>query len=126
MNIAERLIRGSQNIDKMRTEIRVVVSILIGQANGLGIYPDGRSCCFNFGTVLWKFQVNDMSCFIADSGNPNAPVYSSSCGGIGSLRTDQVQTVYESLPAFIEAVFKKYPELKEKFGPLLRAAQVQM
>lgn len=143
MNIAQQLVYGSRNIDKMKVEVREAVLILMGL---LKTAPGPCSVLvinekYQFPTTVWKINarinlVNDIEglfgsknkfvveCYLK-LGGQLITVFSLSSSKNLYFPTDSTQDVYESLPSFVETMYNDYG-LKNRGAALIKAAQVQM
>ncbi len=133
MNTAATLIRGAQNIDRMKKEVHQVATALIGMLNGERFPYDGQNIFereFKIGGCRWCLEVKVMdlsrkswaekaclSCSAADVGL----AYSTREGQI-PFRTSSVQIVHESLSGLIEAIFEAYPKVRKQCEPFEKAA----
>ncbi len=138
-DIVRRLIVGSEAIDRMRTEINSVVSIVLGL-----VYRKHEIESLH-GEFTNKFDIQTLwssdfpGCkwyFIKNSPNLGKTFFEAECClniGFGEARFKReygkfeishrhVQQVYESLPLFIDGMRKLFPFLEDSWQPFLDAA----
>jgi len=138
MNTAARLLLGSRNIDRMRSEITATVAMI------LGLLEKREDCTlsetfneeFSFTGGMWLAKggirrsiggnVIDsnvcVECWLRHTGVRLE--YSSQKGGV-QLHVGSVQDVYEALPSFIEGMQRVRPDLENKLRLFLRASDVK-
>jgi hypothetical protein len=129
-NIAEQLLRGSQNIDRMRKEVECVVSMILGF-----LVPGEENFCatFDFDGGKWEIE-------ISYSYNISMPIarcwlrkpFESTLAYINKSRElpmfkvgfnhEMVQEVHQNLPVFVLGMMKEFPELERQLKPFLDAA----
>jgi hypothetical protein len=138
-NIAQKLIRGSHNIDRMRAEIDQVVRMIVGllEKHYLGLLnPKAEAIPFgvdlSYGVKGW--QVNATF-------NPRKPQHNRFFVGYWLdtssqpyytvierkdpttyLKTEDVALVYQALPEFVEGIMNKYPNIASKLQPFICAS----
>ncbi|MEI6420153.1 MAG: hypothetical protein WCO30_00835 [bacterium] len=124
-NTAMRLLRGSQAIDRMRSDVNKVISMIRGLLPGMGVWKiDER---FVFEKTTWTItgvtsysEGNTFECWIpVDKGLEG--VYKND-GRSAHLCPKDVETVYDDLPLFVDSLLKKYPVLKQRLQPFLDVA----
>lgn len=122
MNIAQRLLKGSHNIDRMRSEIEQVILIVLGLIDKATIGRPGTVFKLNLSANGYDWQL----CAWHAS-------HRFTCIGLGVsewssvLRANEInslatQNVYEGLLVFVELIFRQYPEVGQISLPLLSAA----
>ena len=134
--ITSRLVRGSRNIDRMKDEVdelvRLVICFALSGDRG-GIRTKG---CNSFETALrvwhifWDVPAQDadnfsmrVECWVRYKSNSQTIAYDSGCTP-SFCDPDMVQTVYEGLPVFVEGMLRLFPDLADKWAPLIKAADV--
>jgi len=138
MNIAQQLLRGSAEIDRMQQEVKATVGILVGLLPSdadLGwpewpvvfskrgdynwmVYRDTSREARNRPGVTWP-SLTTVSCHFLGS---SPPAFSSECDTLMLLR--HVQAVYQTLPSLVEDLVERFEDLPQyhwKF--LLEAAK---
>jgi hypothetical protein len=139
MNIAQKLLKGSAEIDRMRLEIDQLISLLIGYLTRVNPLLPGRTdpldrsgVRFNHGIETWivgtTSNTNNVP-FIELEVSPWSgvrTVYYSEWKGVKKVTTiesSHVKGVYNALPRLVEGLLKKYPQLAEAWSPLIKAAE---
>ena len=127
MNVLDKIVRGSSNLDRMRREIDTSLSTIMGMFESL---VDCGHCRIlqtkhDDDKYIWLLVIgrdkNKGMSFGATCYLKEKMVYSYKPGE-APLRCENIQAVYESLAEFIEAMFNDHPKLKKKCEPLFRAA----
>jgi hypothetical protein len=134
-NIAQQLLAGSNNIDRMKQEIKETVNTLVGliKKSGFSTYESYRQD-FMFDGGFWRLQWNrygfesvecnlllfpdSLGTFVAFA----PKTYTGDFNGWCINHTESVARVYDSLPVFVEGVFNFFPGVRERAQPLLDAA----
>lgn len=139
--LADKLILGAHNIDRMRKEIQEVVSIIIGYIKKYH-YLDkreysSRTPCFHYRSDNSNWQVtiklaknsirsaNDeiiVECWSAETFTSHW-AYRSVEGF--NLKTEDVRFVHEDLETFVSGVNRSFLFLKEVWGPLIKASELK-
>ena len=130
--LVDKLVRGSQNIDRMRAEIWAVVQMLIGLVSEVEqTEEDQEDDCvsFKFDGGEWLFLPSKLKpairCYlngVDDGESGHWWIFTSDSSDINNCSMEHVQRVYEELPVLIEGMLKEFPELNEHIKPLLAAA----
>lgn len=120
--IVTRLVQGSHNIDRMRTEIEQVVCMVMGliplSRHGLSETVETESCRWivvvtNNRKKVECWRLTGFGTLVYDSAR-QVPLYG-----------HYVEFVYRNLHGFIEAALKLCPILEEAWGPIMSASRVQ-
>ncbi|MFZ2038585.1 MAG: hypothetical protein WAV11_01430 [Minisyncoccia bacterium] len=128
-NVARKLLRGSRNIDLMKSETHETISIIIGLMDDRCDYDYEMNfdCKISHFCrwIIYKKQPgksHKVKCFLWVDGINERTAYDSEKvrGGIPYL---EAQFIYESLPLFIEGLFIKFPELRALSKPFLMASK---
>ena len=146
IEIAKQLIKGSRNIDRMRSEIEQLVKMLIGyvrQTSGgrkVSLFceqesdsPSGMCKWYVHGIVGGKPEEETLlvDCRVHDKHTGNMVLAFTSSDRFASsdkkkpevkLSVEDVQAVHESLSTLVECLLCRLPSLSEKWEPLLRAS----
>jgi len=139
VNTVQQTIEGSGNIDRMRKEIEGVIEILHGFLEGS--FTGGRDTTrsflreqvYVFEKYSWRikygsFRTPNFDCIKNRLEQSEVKLHfilsGRSRGEDSPVKYWEVQDVYESFVKFIDALLKEYPELMEKFQPLLNASSV--
>lgn len=136
--VVTRLIRGSHNIDRMRKEIKEIVSIIMGCVRPhlpVNFYVGGEQFEFKFlsssGVSWWGFANRgpgnyeyQVYCSF-ETGNEKLKVYIMVSGRVlDEVAAVNVQRVYDSLDVFVEGILKQLPSLQNEMKPLIDASFV--
>lgn len=125
MDIANQLVNGSRNIDKMKSDMHDIISMMNGILHNYRSIMMSKKIISN--KSEWRvFTMNDsmyIECWVT-VGKEKAKLVYSNEGGAKLPSIEGVQDAYESLPDFITQMFSFFPELKEKCLPIIRAADV--
>lgn len=136
INEVGRLIRGSHNIDRMRREIEETVRMILGYATRVSRTIDEKGIAEDFKTPTCRWVVSGITGCMGKVGQLTARCWHRMGNTNGSflayssipkeipLYTENVQSVYLSLPCFVEGMLKTLPELKEKFQTLIESSEV--
>ena len=135
-DLVPRLVVGSETIDRMRREINLVVSTVLGF-----VYMKHESKFSNKFRIETLWSPGFAHCrwyFVENYGNPNPgkSYFEVECSlniGFGEARFKRgygkfdishfhVQRVYESLPLFVDGMRKLFPFLEDYWQPLVDAA----
>lgn len=136
MNIAERLMQGSRNIDQMRKDIDQVVGIILGMINVKDHCCESKEREFSFKSSFrkgyWYISLTLGEVIVIykpDAGSPTSTTVFSSIKlkfEKTGVQTKDVQAVYEALPIFVEGMVKKFPKHTWKIEPLLKAGKMKL
>lgn len=141
MNIAQQLLKGSAEIDRMRTEIDQIIAMMIGYLNKsdasfrlpVRTSPLDRSGLrFNHGVETWI-----VGCLRYDGNRQFIELEVSPWEGVrtvyysewprekklNTIEISHVKGVYDALPRLVEGLAKQFPEMAQKWQPLLKAAE---
>jgi len=135
MTMFEQLVRGSSEIDRMRSEIQQVSNMLASMfakaKPGVTFYgrvETGEYCWTSACGDKWADNAPEsLSCWYKKSGQ-NELVYSTDAkrlkhNGVQSLPLEHVQGVHRSMSQLCEEMLHNFPELQRCVEPLLKAAQ---
>lgn len=119
--LVEKLLRGSENIDRMRKEIKSVVLMVLGFVKNN--WSTGET--YVSGGCKWIVgrdcdNAMQIECWVDPHPSFVGPAYTTS-GNLPILLRN-VQAVYGGLPVLIEGIAKTFPALKKLWQPLLDAA----
>jgi hypothetical protein len=128
--ITTALLNGSRNIDKMREEIRQLISMVIGFT--LKSLENGERFEGTFTSTDYEYEWTiflkkgcvsspEIKCWKKNSGDKPLLEYTSDRRI--SIYTDNVQAVYESLPLFVEGMMKNFPHITEEWQFLIDASK---
>lgn len=129
-NIVEQLLRGSDNIDRMRKEVECVVRMIIGllelpRHETVVRKFENRECkwmliWYKEGSCLRR-ELPVVQCWLKrEYGSRLA--YSTDSGEINSFCMEVVQEVHQNLSGFVYGMLKDFSELCPKIRPFLVAA----
>ena len=134
VEITKRLVKGSQNIDRMKNEVEQVVQMIIGftircdsarHKDEISETFESEQCQW---TVNGSVNIFDHSkstitveCWVR--GRFGAKAYSSQRNSY-PFHTEAAQCVFEGLPVFVEGMLRVFPELREKIEPFMNAADM--
>ncbi len=137
-NIVRQLLDGSEALNQMKKEIDAIVKMVVGMVRESDIMrwkydhdstPTGRLReVFHSDDCEWEIAFNDERKFdvecrligtICKKGDVMNYVYSTRRQGIELC---YIQEVHRCLPVFIEKMAEAFPNLKERWQPLLDAA----
>jgi hypothetical protein len=129
MNIAEKLLAGSNEISRMQTDIHKCVNMLTSAVfeieRGMPFQDLQDTLQMVTLTVSWKiiYTGRDLrvECYVGESYGMKS-AYSNR--NKYYLTYEVAQRVYEGLPAFVEWMFRLYPKMKERMQPYFDAAVV--
>jgi hypothetical protein len=128
VEIMQQLVKGSQSIDRMKSEIVQVIRMVLGFLPEIdSSFP--RTIVCNPKSKSCKLEVVNMGDYLVvecrfleiDGGNL---IFSLWPGGTNFRRTEEVQIVYEALPYFISGMLHAFPKLANKWEYLIKAADV--
>lgn len=136
MNIVEKLLKGSAEIDRMRSEIDQIVNILIGYLNKVNAQLFGdmsnprQGHCFTEGGSTWivgRSTNYTGRIFIELEISPWSgvrTVYSSEWKERGlKAETDHVRGIHHELPRLVMELEKQFPDLTRAWSSLVRGAE---
>jgi hypothetical protein len=136
IEIVQKLIAGSQNIDRMREEVKQFTNMLIGLIHAVG--RSGASKIkfdheFKSDQCKWILKGMTGSFYTDDNkievecwemiGESSAIMYCPFTNNI-NFHADNVQMVWENLHVLLEGVRKVLPEIEEKYASFVKAADV--
>ena len=134
-DIAAKLLRGSQNLDRMKKEIDQLVKMVLGFVKKSASGPS-RSIRFGREYDTFKWEISGE---VGHGMNPSLNHLGTRCllrfqGGwtMGwdtqnphlDPASHKVQAVYEALPKLIEVVIAEFPEIQETWAHLIEASEV--
>lgn len=139
------LLRGSENIDRMRREIYQLVAAVIGFLRGYPGFKEREVVASRFATKdgFWEVVAGTRGC--QGSGDDYWRIQVELCGPHPDykepfpffrqierepfdktwINLHQVQAVYESLPILVAGLIGHFPKLAEKWEPLVKASKVK-
>ncbi len=126
------IIRGSQNIDRMKQEIKQVVNLFCGLIDSrkfkvnhryepIPVNFVGDECIwFVYPTFIHSLK-NDITveCRINNDGCEGVPIFSNKVDGI---RLDRVKRIHLALSVFVDGMLTTFPDLKNAIRPVLNAS----
>lgn len=130
-----RLVLGSRNIDRMREEIKLVVSAVLGLTSKYGkklpyiMFPsESERCtwvveCSKTGKGGY-FAYCNLRCSPLNQGRLVKCAYVSKYPNF-EIACEDVQVIYEDLPNFLQGMINCFPELLSRLAPLLKASLVK-
>lgn len=138
-NIVQKLLKGSAEIDRMRSEIDKTISLLIGflmkvepmSANPMPVRTsplDRSGFKFNYDVETWMVGriMDSNKIFIELEVSPwegVRTVYNSEWGKKLTVEAGHVRGIHKALPRLIEGLMKEYPALNYAWAPLIKAAE---
>lgn len=134
--IVRRLIQGSHAIDRMRTEVREVIRMLIGYISHCDGWDSSFPKEFANDSCRWIVSKNPFSrvdskldkiqieCRVRLNGCKCESLALSSQPDYIPFYTENVKCVYENLGVLVGGLTKTLPELEEKWKPLIDASYV--
>jgi len=122
INIANQVVRGSKNLNRMREEVDQVIRTFAGLIKKRGIQCHGLR--FVTGDCAWQFQESKdqgvvIACY-ASAGNRRELVYTSDCKDPPAMQN--TQQIYSELNTFASRLLQSVPSLEEEIDPLIQAA----
>lgn len=149
MNVAQSLVRGSDNMNKMRSDIERVITMVLSLVDNNDIekyvnFDDQGATNFQSPDCDWILRwevgrknpgISAVSCYLVeDSGTSSKRVllFNVSQDLRIILKTsqlchlDKVQRVYEVLPVFVDGMLKTFPYLAERLEPFFKASKVDI
>ncbi len=144
-NIVQQLLKGSAEIDRMRSEIDQIIAMMIGYLTKIrpeirGDLPgrkhelDRSGFRFNHHDETWivgRIADGTNRPFIEMEISPwegFRTIYYSEWAGVEKnriLSAAHVIGIHAALPRLVEGLLKKYPELAQSWSPLLKAAEAE-
>jgi len=142
-DIAQKILRGSHNIDRMRSEIKQLVKMVLGLVEKHLLEHVLQQ---NAGVVTWRADLKGDNCsgknwFARGEIDTNKPqkscyhvtywqgsvelAYSLDISGANSyeaLETKNVVKVYRALSEFVTSMVRCYPDLESTLSPFIEAA----
>jgi len=128
--IVQNLIKGSQEIDRMRKEVDCVVKMIIGFVDLYHCsWEDYRRERFFLSNskYCWEIFMNPRPkglevkfLYIEDESSPPRCLFY--CGQ-PIFFLNQVKIVYDALPVFVKGMVRMFPDLQNRWQPLLDAAE---
>ena len=143
MNIAQSLVRGSDNLNKMGSEIERVITMVCGlvnnkdidkylldsgQANGSGLFKSPE-CDWVLNAQFGSNQeLSGVSCYLAEGSGAKRVLFVdfSQPSRTVPCHLDKIQDVYEQLPVFVEGMLKTFPYLVKHLEPFFKASKVNI
>ena len=119
-NIAQKLLRGSVEIDRMRAEIKSVVYMICGFVMFHDDFCLDDTVSIKAGKVTWEILHNRGSSKVF--AHVNYPGGSCGSGVIDSIPLCEVAMVHASLDGFVRGATKSFPLLINRIQPILDAA----
>ncbi len=122
-NIVDKLIRGSQNIDRMRSEVIWVVGMILGFLEKESGLPEGgpeRSFHSNGCEWLLRRKIKGAGLVVQCLIEGEVAYYSTMRDPIF---LPKAQRVHDGLIIFVEGSIREFPFLAEKLKPLLNASE---
>ena len=144
--LKDTLVRGSDGINHMKREIKIVTDLIIGL-----LRPEDFVCSIPVCSGLWYYNDHDKkyrgSVWYDSTTNgqweidlrgkgtvkffghnrrafnelPDSELLYSSAEG---MRLEHVETVYTALPAFLQAIFECVPYMRNRIAPYNQAANL--
>ena len=137
-NIIRELVNGSQVINKMREEVKLIVGMVLSMCLDLYPYDNKRYvnrvlrfeddiCQWKVMGVLDVYWGKHLSVEYWVLGSEKYLAFSASSTISGAVPFDlkHVREVHEALNLFVEGMAGKFPQLEERWRPLLEASAFQ-
>lgn len=134
--IIAQLLRGSAEIDRMKKEIDQIVWMLVGYLNQLDLvrpekeegFDENLELHFEKGVERWIVTriVNTDAVAIELEVRPwdgVRTVYYNQWGKPLAPSSFDIKEIHECLPVLVEGLVERYPQLREAWKPLLKAAE---
>ena len=136
MNIAQKLIKGSAKIDRMRSEVEQLVRIMIGYLSKMEANLPERRNERDRERPLIRFQHEYEAWVVGRISKTSRPfialdfflpdgirtIYDSEWSNT-SISVKFVKRTYAALPRLVESLAEEFPELQKAWAPLLDAAE---
>ncbi len=137
VEVTHNLISGQANLDRMRSEIQTVISIILGghfdpltprftSPVRLVQTPDyewwGMSLKTGLNVVEQMTYATQARCSIKKGRRIPTTFFFQTDGRGPHIGNESVATVHKSLPAYVEAMLKRFPRLEKDLQPYLDAA----
>lgn len=148
LNVAQSLVRGSDNINKMRSEIKMVITMVLGLVDSKTIekylnFDEQGATYFRALDCEWilswelKGKQEDMcisgiGLSLLDNSRIDTSVFLWNVSDVSFFtkiipcNLDKVQMVYEALPVFVNGMLKTFPYLTERLEPFFKASKVNI
>jgi len=130
-NIAQQLVQGSKNIDRMKAEIWMVVQMILGFLKDytdvkmkMEFENDNSSWHVRYSRGKYCYMVECwVRPFLGSTGWRTAfsPLVFRVNWSVYDF--ESVEKVYDNLHVFVEGMLREFPELKQKIAPILKASQ---
>jgi hypothetical protein len=137
----ENLLRGSDEINRMREEIALIIGLVwsncprpeIGSRTPNGFRPTPKPIDFAVpDNLIWRLQFSPgdssfgvylhISAYTQESGQDER-LYTHNPGGPTKLASSCVKRIHSSLQPFLDALVGRYPKIETRFEYLLAAAE---
>ena len=138
-NIVDKLLRGSRNMDRMKSETHQIVKMVLGLVPQHRLFPEDDGTFqgfleFNNETCCWKIQelsegTTMVTCYVPLEDPETRKIrLNESYRYLVDLpphhATRLVYATHQSLPVFVEGMMKTFPELQERMKSLLEASEL--
>ncbi len=123
-----RLLKGQQNIDRMRREIDTLLNMMIGyvKACGVNVHPDGRTFIWTGKHGRWVMRLSTSVLgkneVVLEYEIVSTAVAYSSRGGAERLKVKHVEMAHKDLSCFVQGIVKEFPQIEEIWEPIVRAS----
>lgn len=134
--VLQKLIKGSQNIDRMREEIDLVINGVLGLIHKPSWSGKPSSPIIEEIKIddrVWTIQINvpngrvwkdDLIACTVPVGNHMIPIYSTLETECSCVRLENVQMIYGDLPKLVNWIAYRLSDLEPRLQHLLNAAEV--
>ena len=134
--VLQKLIKGSQNIDRMREEIDLVINGVLGLIHRPSWSGKSSSPIIEEIEIddrVWTIQINvpngrvwkdDLIVCTTPVGNHMIPIYSTREKECSEVKFENVQVVYGDLAKVVNLIAYRIPGLEARLKHLLNAAEV--
>ena len=130
--ITKRFIVGQRNLDRMKDEIYQVSNGMIGLLKHERDYKElGKKWEFESTKCLWCLEViksnlgsagqYSLVCWVKNAGGGSCTAFSINWNRV-ELSLDQIQTVHEDLPTFVQGLRTAFPVLCDVMKSHIRAS----
>jgi hypothetical protein len=137
--MVQQLLKGSRNINQMKKDVVLLVGMLPGLAKRIGLPSIESAYYFTIGSntdCYWTMTYNkdknnfDLTCRMkVHDGDKqtyeDGEIAYASGYAIDQISSNLAQYVFEGLPCLVGGMISRYPDLKKRFEPFLKASKVK-
>jgi hypothetical protein len=130
-SIAQQLLKGSTNVDRMEKEIKQLISMVIGFAKHALTIPAEDNYLFKSETCTWRISCPTGSSYnstrylkdiaVVGVGGPHFGVSYNSEIGV-TIGKDDIIAIYNDLDTFVNGMIEIFPKIENHWNYIIEAS----